>query len=42
MHEVHGDVGENRDRLVSYIERQSIELVFTENIAPALGKLCAG
>jgi hypothetical protein len=37
MHEVHGDVGENRDRLVSYIERQSIELVFTENIAPALG-----
>jgi N-terminal domain of anti-restriction factor ArdC len=37
MHEVHGDVGENRDRLVSYIQRQSIELVFTENIAPALG-----
>jgi N-terminal domain of anti-restriction factor ArdC len=37
MHEVHGDVGENHDRLVSYIERQSIELVFTENIAPALG-----
>jgi hypothetical protein len=37
MHEVHGDVGENRDRLISYIERQSIELVFTENIAPALG-----
>ena len=37
MHEVHGDVGENRDRLVSYIERQGIELVFTENIAPALG-----
>jgi hypothetical protein len=37
MHEVHGDVGEKRDRLVSYIERQSIELVFTENIAPALG-----
>ena len=37
MHEVHGDVGENRDRLVSFIERQGIELVFTENIAPALG-----
>jgi antirestriction protein ArdC len=37
MHEVRGDVGDNRDRLVSYIERQSIELVFTENIAPALG-----
>jgi hypothetical protein len=37
MHEVHGDVGENRRRLVSYIERPGIELVFTENIAPALG-----
>ena len=32
-----GDVGENRDRLLSFIERQGIELVFTENIAPALG-----
>jgi hypothetical protein len=30
-------VGENRDRLVSFINRQGIELVFTENIAPALG-----
>jgi hypothetical protein len=30
-------VGENRDRLLSFIERQGIELVFTENIAPALG-----
>jgi len=37
MERAYGDVGENRDRLVSYIERQSIELVFTENIAPALG-----
>ncbi|MEI9977681.1 MAG: ArdC family protein [Edaphobacter sp.] len=37
MREVYGDVGENRDRLVSFIERQGIELVFTENIAPALG-----
>jgi hypothetical protein len=37
MREVGGDVGENRDRLLSFIERQSIELVFTENIAPALG-----
>ena len=35
--EVGGDVGENRDRLLSFIEQQSIELVFTENIAPALG-----
>ena len=37
MHQVGGDVGENRDRLLSFIERQGIELVFTENIAPALG-----
>src|ERR1700678_1560637 len=37
MHEVHGDVGENRDRLVSFFDQQGIELVFTENIAPALG-----
>jgi hypothetical protein len=35
--EVGGDVGENRDRLLSFIERQGIELVFTENIAPTLG-----
>ncbi len=37
MREVTGDVGENRDRLLEFIERQGIELVFTENIAPALG-----
>jgi hypothetical protein len=37
MREVSGDVGENRDRLLSFIERQGIQLVFTENIAPALG-----
>jgi antirestriction protein ArdC len=37
MREVTGDVGENRDRLLTFIERQGIELVFTENIAPALG-----
>lgn len=34
MHEVYGDVGENHDRLVFFIERQGIELVFTEKIAP--------
>jgi hypothetical protein len=33
----YGEVGENRDRLLSFIERQGIELVFTENIAPTLG-----
>jgi antirestriction protein ArdC len=37
MREVSGDVGENRDRLLTFIERQGIELIFTENIAPALG-----
>jgi hypothetical protein len=37
MRKVYGDVGENRDRLLHFIERQGIELAFTENIAPALG-----
>jgi hypothetical protein len=37
MREIAGDVGENRNRLLAFIERQGIELVFTENIAPALG-----
>ena len=37
LREISGDAGENRDRLLSFIERQGIELVFTENIAPALG-----
>jgi hypothetical protein len=42
MRGVYGDVGENYDRLVSFIERQGIELVFTENIAPALGMSYGG
>jgi len=42
MREVYGDVGENHDRLVSFIERQGIELVFTEKIAPALGMSYGG
>jgi hypothetical protein len=42
MREIGGDVGENRNRLVSFIERQEIELVFTENIAPALGASYGG
>jgi antirestriction protein ArdC len=42
MHEVYGDVGENHDRLVSFIEHQGIELVFTEKIAPALGMSYGG
>jgi hypothetical protein len=42
MREVGGDVGENRDRLLTFIERQGIELVFTERIAPALGMSYGG
>ncbi|CAN5455780.1 hypothetical protein BH10ACI4_BH10ACI4_04490 [soil metagenome] len=42
MREVYGEVGEKRDRLVSLIERQGIELVFTERIAPALGMSYGG
>jgi hypothetical protein len=37
MHQMSGTAGENRDRLVSFINAQGIELVFTEKIAPALG-----
>jgi hypothetical protein len=42
MREVYGDVGENYDRLLSFIDRQGIELVFPENIAPALGMSYGG
>ena len=42
MREVYGDVGANHDRLLSFIERQGIVLVFTENIAPALGMSYGG
>jgi hypothetical protein len=37
LREMSGSVGDNRDRLVSFIEQQGIELAFTEQIAPALG-----
>jgi hypothetical protein len=37
MHAVSGDVGENFDRIVSFIKSQGIELSWTESIAPALG-----
>src|SRR5277367_4082213 len=37
LREMSGEVGENRSRLISFINKQNIELVFTENIAPALG-----
>jgi N-terminal domain of anti-restriction factor ArdC len=42
MRQVGGDVGENRDRLLSFVEHQGIELVFTERIAPALGASYGG
>jgi antirestriction protein ArdC len=42
MREAYGEVGDNYDRLLSFIERQGIELVFTENIAPALGMSYGG
>ena len=42
MREVYGDVGENHARLVSFIERQGIELVYSEKIAPALGMSYGG
>ena len=42
MREMSGTVGENRDRLVSFIKEQSIELVITEKIAPALGMSYGG
>jgi hypothetical protein len=37
LHGISGDVGENRDHLLSFIEQQGIELVFSEKIAPAMG-----
>ena len=39
---VYGDVEENRDRLLFFIGQQDIELVFTENIAPASGASYGG
>ncbi len=34
---VKGDAGENRDRLIDFINTQNIELEFNERIAPAMG-----
>jgi hypothetical protein len=36
-HDITGDVGEHRDRLIAFLDSQSIMLEYTENIAPALG-----
>ena len=37
MRQVAGDVGENHDRLIAFIEAQHITLEFNERISPALG-----
>jgi antirestriction protein ArdC len=42
MREMRGTVGENRDRILSSIKAQGVELVFTEKIAPALGMSYGG
>ncbi len=42
MRGISGTVGDNRDRLVSFIKQQGVELVFTEKIAPALGMSYGG
>ncbi|SNS80192.1 hypothetical protein SAMN05421770_102388 [Granulicella rosea] len=42
MHHVSGDVGENRERLLAFLEQQGIELVFTDSIAPAQGASYGG
>jgi len=42
MRGISGNVGENRDKLIAFVERQGIELVFTERIAPALGMSYGG
>lgn len=39
---ISGDVGENRERLFAFVERQGIELFFAEDIAPALGMSYGG
>ncbi|MDR3798412.1 MAG: ArdC family protein [Terracidiphilus sp.] len=36
-HNISGEVGEQRDRLIDFLARQNITLEFSERIAPALG-----
>lgn len=36
-HTISGDVGENRDRLITFLGQQNISLEFDQSIAPALG-----
>lgn len=42
LHEISGDPGENRERLISFIQAQGITLVYTDKIAPALGTSYGG
>jgi hypothetical protein len=42
MRQINGDVGQNCDRLISFIEKQGIALVFSEKISPALGMSYGG
>jgi hypothetical protein len=42
IHEIGGDVGENRERLFAFVEKQGIELSFSDSIAPALGMSYGG
>jgi antirestriction protein ArdC len=36
-HNITGDVGEHRERLIAFLYSQNVSLEYTENIAPALG-----
>jgi hypothetical protein len=36
-HNITGEVGEHRDRMIAFLARQNIKLEFNEKIAPALG-----
>ncbi len=36
-HNITGEVGEHRDRLIAFLDSQNIALDYNENIAPALG-----
>ena len=36
-HNITGEVGEHRERLIAFLDSQNIALEYTENIAPALG-----
>ncbi|MGH9607442.1 MAG: ArdC family protein [Terracidiphilus sp.] len=36
-HDITGEVGEHRDRLIAFLDAQNIALEYNENIAPALG-----